>query len=154
VKLRLLACTACAFVLTFISACLPIPHRHTRNAGASFTVTNQRGQPIPNARVFTYDGVIINNLLRRRDSATTDAAGLAKFERQREWHMIILLIPDAEAPRVFGWCAEARGHRPLIRSMADENEQDVSAPLVPSGSAAHCPLELEQHKLEDGSYLT
>jgi hypothetical protein len=67
--------------------------------------------------------------------------------------MLLVLVPDAEAPYQYGWCVEAPGYRPLIRPMDDATSEVIVAPLVPDASAMSCPTELQQRRLEDGTYL-
>ena len=122
-----------------LGACLPFPHRETRQFGAIFHVTDQAHQPIAGASVFVYEGSVISSALYKQARVTTDRGGEATILRRREWRMLIVLIPDAQAPSVYGWCAEASGYAPLSRRVEDAADLTIDAPLLPSGTEAHCP---------------
>jgi hypothetical protein len=142
--------SALAMALVAVSGCLPIPHRHTRQAGARFRVTDQAGRAIAGAFVSTYTGSVIGGELQRQATAQSDAAGEVTISRRRTWHYIVLLIPDAEAGAVYGWCVSAPHHAALGRIVEDEDDQSISAPLMPGGAATGCPERLDRYMLEEG----
>lgn len=133
-----------------LEACLPIPHRHTQRAGARFHVTDQTGRSVSTAVVNVYEGSIIGGTLKRIATARTDSSGIAIVERDRSWHLVMIFIPDAEAPSVFGWCVESPGFEPLGRPMEDEAHQALEARLQPTTTSTKCPERLERYKLEQG----
>ncbi len=140
--------------LAALSACLPIPHRHTQRAGARFHVTDENGTPIPSATVSVYGGNIIGGSIKRIATARTDSSGIATIHRDRSWHLIMILIPDAEAPSAFGWCAEAPGYAALGRVMEDNRRQELNVPLVRSKPDTNqCPERLDRYKLQQGQMV-
>jgi hypothetical protein len=139
-------------LLIVLSACLPIPHRHTVQAGGSFHVTDQRNRPLAGAMVYVYEGSIIGGSLGQQAEAKADSVGMATIPRERSWHLLLVFVPDAEAPSVFGWCAEAPGYAPLIGEMEDEAEHTLEVSLEPAVEESHCPPELDGYKLESGGY--
>ena len=136
--------------LVLLTACLPIPHRHTVRAGARFHVIDQGGRPVPAATVAVYEGSIIGGTLHRVATTHTDDHGSATIDRERSWHLIMIFIPDAEAPSVFAWCVEASGFTPLGRTMEDEARQTIEVPMLPTKATMQCPERLDRYKLEQG----
>jgi hypothetical protein len=79
-----------------------------------------------------------------------DSAGKAILRKRRDFHPVLVLVPDGEAPYIFGWCAEAPGHVARGGVLEDEDEQQVTIALQPSGDATTCPERLLHHELESG----
>lgn len=109
---------------------------------------DQHRRPIAGAVVHLYEGSILGGALWQRDSATTSAAGEATIARRRTWHLFVLLVPDAEAPSVFGWCVDAPGFAALGRVMEDLATQSIDAPLPPTSLPARCPARLDLGAIE------
>ena len=92
-----------------LTACLPIPHTHTKQPAAAFFLRDTVGKPAIGGRVRLYAGIIVGQHVQFADSATTNERGVATFEERSEWHWFVFLLPDGEAPWVWGWCAEVPG---------------------------------------------
>lgn len=141
-------------VLIACAGCLPIPHRHTEQPGARFHVTDEAHHGISGATVAVYEGSIIGGQVRRLVALQTDSSGYAALPRRRSWHLLLILIPDAEAPSVYGWCAGAAGHAPIARAMEDEPSQEITAPLPLSSLGGQCPAALDRRGLEHGKLVS
>jgi len=151
-KIQLIRALMAVAASLAVSACLPIPHRHTQRAGARFHVTDQSGHAIPAATVNVYQGSIIGGTLERVATVRTDSAGFATIAREQSLHLIMIFVPDAEAPSVFGWCVQSPGYASLGRPMEDERNQTLEAQLLPSTASASCPERLDRDKLEHGRF--
>jgi len=147
---RIRIASSALLLLLVTSGCLPIPHRHTRQAGARFVVTDSAHRVVRGAVVRAYEGSVIGGSLRQLDSAITDSTGRAELARRRIWHPIVILIPDAEAPSVYGWCVEAAGYAAAGHAMEDESHQTISASLRSSVQPSHCPETVDQDALQHG----
>lgn len=131
-----------------LGGCLPIPHRHTTQAGAHFHVIDGAGHPLAGVTVNVYQGSIIGGRLRRLRSDETDSQGDVAFPRRRKWHYLLVLIPDAEAPSVFGWCAESNGFTTVGGQLHDAADQRIAVVMGSGASATDCPPVLDRYRLE------
>ena len=136
-----------------VTACFPLPHRHTKRAGARFTVTDRAGRPIPGAVIHVYAGNIIGGSVDRDTQVVADSAGKAAVRWKRDWHAFLLLIPDAEAPEVFGWCAEAPGRAAQGGALEDEAAQTVSVSLAVADATGQCATALDFYNLKQGQLV-
>lgn len=143
-------CTPLYALLLAVSGCLPIPHRHVVQAGARYRIVDQSGHPIRDATVYAYEGNIIGSWLHRRDSVRTDAMGEAELRRRRKVHLFAVLIPDGEAPSVFGWCVAAPGFAPFGRPIEDGADERIDVTLLPDDGAPRCPRTIVRRDLEQG----
>lgn len=146
---------ACAIALTLaLTACLPIPHSHTTQAGAEIAVVDSAGRPLTGAVIHGYAGLIIGGTVYHVDQVPVDSVGKAILRKRNDFHPFLMLVPDGEAPYVFGWCAEAPGHVARGGVLEDEDRQHVTTSLSSSGSATTCPERLLFHELESGRLVT
>ena len=126
---------------TALTGCLPIPHTHTKLPAASFLLRDARGSAIVGGRVLMYGGVIVGKHVDFTDSVATTERGVATFARRREWHPFYVLVPDGEAPWVWGWCAEAPT-MDAVYGLLDQPPRDtirVTLRAAAARSASHCP---------------
>jgi hypothetical protein len=124
-------------------ACLPIPHRHTTEAGAHFQVVDSTGRPLAGVTVNAYEGNVMGRELRRLRSVATDWQGKATFPRRRTWHYFVFLVMDADAPSVFAWCAERDGLDAQVGALEDAADQTIKVPMAASSSPEYCPPVLD-----------
>jgi hypothetical protein len=136
------------FALLGVVGCLPIPHLHRAEAAATIIVRDRAGRPRSDATVVVYAGNIVGGGVRRLALFPVDSLGTVRIRGRREWHLMFVLIPDAEAPNVFGWCAEAPGAGAAGGVLTDERRQDVTAVLPGGGSSESCPESLFYRELE------
>ena len=129
------------------SACLPIPHRHTTEAGAHFQIVDSTGRPLTGVTVNAYEGNVMGRELRRLRSVATDWQGKAEFPRRRTWHYFVFLAMDADAPSVFAWCVERDGLGAQFGALEDAANQTIRVPMAASSSPEYCPPTLDADRL-------
>jgi hypothetical protein len=101
------------------------------------------GRPVAGAHVHLYSAIIVGGAVRFSDSGATDVLGRIRFAKRREWHALLMLVPDGEAPWVWAWCADAEGMQPTYGRL-DEPPRDtirVSLSTPGSGSNGRCPAK-------------
>jgi len=133
------AIRAAAGVLLAASAgCLPIPHSHVKQPAVLFRVSDPAGRPVSGATVHLYSGVRVSNRVLHREAGVTDSLGRAGFSLRRERHLVLFLMPDAEAPWYWAWCVDGPGFRTALGTM-DAPLPEVAVALVPADSRERCP---------------
>jgi hypothetical protein len=115
-----------AWVLLISSqaACLPIPHVHTAQPRAIYSVRDSTGRAIAGARLILRGSPVVAGPAYHRD-LPLDTLGNAQTQRRREFHPFLMLMPDAEAPWEWQLCAEAPGYRLLRGPEFRETPRDT-----------------------------
>ena len=132
--------------LISLSACLPIPHRHLKRPQVAFAIQDEHGQPIPNAHLTLYSGFIVGKV-QSSVPVHLDSLGYGYVERDRERHWFMVFVPDAEAPWVWAWCADAPGYRRAAEELTYEPADTVRIHLSNDAQGARCIVE--PHSLYD-----
>lgn len=132
-----------------LAACVPLPHTHTQEPAAAFSLRDSVGHIAIGGRVHLYAAIVLDQGVRFADSATVDDHGIAAFQRRREWHTFLFLVPDGEAPWVWGWCAEAPGMTAEFGRFDEPPDDTVRVRFRAAAnvSASHCPHQ--PHSLYD-----
>ena len=85
-----------------------------------------------------YSGIIVGQSIRDKTPVSLDSLGRGRVQREREWHWFTVFIPDAEAPWVWAWCADAPGYQRAAAGLQNEPPDTVRIHLVPSPHAQRC----------------
>lgn len=134
---------AMATSLLLSSACLPIPHVHTKQPRVQFEVTRSDGANAPGAIVAVYSGIIIGEGTGMVATALTNSMGRASIARVREFHPVYGLLPDLEAPWVWAWCVSAPGHERQTGRWRYPPRKPVriQLPISTASSTSECPTK-------------
>ena len=106
------------------AAYLPIPHVHTAQPRAIYSVRDSTGRAIAGARLMLRGSPVVAGPAYHRD-LPLDTLGNAQTQRRREFHPFLMLMPDAEAPWEWQLCAEAPGYRLLRGPEFRETPRDT-----------------------------
>jgi hypothetical protein len=132
---------ASAISLTLsVAGCLPIPHRHLRQPAVTFSVRDTAGRPVVWAQVSLYAAIVVGEGVRSVSRVHADARGIAHFPRLKEWHALVLLVPDGEAPWRWAWCATAPSHVSATGRLESEAADTVQVVLAASAVPGRCPV--------------
>jgi hypothetical protein len=137
---------AAGVLLAACAGCLPIPHSHVKQPAVLFRVADPAGRPVSDVTVHLYSGVRVADRVLRQETSVTDSLGRAGFSLRREWHPVMFLMPDAEAPWYWAWCVDGPGFRAALGTM-DAPLPEVAVTLVPADSRERCP-ERPEHMHE------
>jgi hypothetical protein len=134
-----------------LAGCVPVPHVHTRTPGADIHITDSDKRPILGAVVHTYTGDVIGSALALTNSKAVDSLAHVTFAYQRQWHPVYGLIPDMEAPSLWGICVDHPDFAPVMRPLPDEKTQAIVIVMTPSVEKTACPPMLEYHRSPRGA---
>ena len=119
------------------TGCLPVPHTHVRQPAATFRVEDSTGAPMVGARITLFGGYAVGHRILDSTAIETDVQGIATLPRERERHLWMMLMPDADAPWRWAFCVRAPGRAPQS-GFLDGEPRDTIRIRLSGGSPPGC----------------
>ena len=126
-------------VLGSTAGCLPVPHTHVRQPAATFRVEDASGAPLAGARLTLFAGFAVGHAVQDSVVVITNAQGIARVRRERERHLWMVLMPDAEAPWRWAYCVSVAGHGAQAGFLTEEPRDTVQVRLPGRDASSGCP---------------
>ena len=128
--MRLLALTALGLGLV---GCVPYPAYRTVQPAAELRVLDTQGRPLAGATVTLIAHAHPTPFEQSRETRTTDADGIARFDSRHEWQAEVLFL-HGRLDYYWEWCVTAPGRITALLSFATP----MQLRLLP-GASEPCP---------------
>ena len=124
--------------MAHLTGCVPFPNYRTVQPPAQLTVSDEKNAPVEGAAVTLTTNINLG-AKETRETKTTDARGLAVFEKRSEWQTETLMLHGSNV-YFWGWCVQKPGFKTYHTGAGPHADfQEQATVQLARGTSTQCP---------------